>query len=142
MHIFQRPPFDRTVELLSTFALPTSDLNEQALAHFFGCGKETRPDGVIGLEIHEQDGLLRSLVVAEAARNCGCGKALVTLLERYAKAQNVQRLYLLTMTAERFFTALGYRKIARQDVPTTIRNTTEFTSLCPDSAVVMCKQLR
>ena len=85
--------------------------------------------------------MLRSLAVAETARGCGCGKALVQGIEATARSRGVANLYLLTNTAETFFARLGYRTIARADAPEAIRTTEEFSSLCPDSAVVMVKTL-
>jgi amino-acid N-acetyltransferase len=48
---------------------------------------------------------------------------------------------LLTTTAEDFFRALGYARIARELAPEAIRTTREFSSLCPASSVVMVKRL-
>ena len=111
------------------------------LSLFLGCGDETDPEGIVGLEIHGEYGLLRSLVVWENARYCGYGKILVNEIEKLALQKKVKTLFLLTNTAEMFFTRLNYQKIERDDVPQPIRNTQEFFSLCPDSAAVMRKFL-
>ena len=58
-------------------------------------------------------------------------------LIQQARSENLQALYLLTNTAERFFTKLGFEQINRQAAPVTMQNTTEFSSLCPDSAICM-----
>jgi amino-acid N-acetyltransferase len=79
--------------------------------------------------------------VDEAARGRGCGSRLVAEAERHAARLGVQSLYLLTTTAEDFFRALGYATIARELAPEAIRNTREFSSLCPASSVVMVKRL-
>ena len=42
-------------------------------------------------------------------------------------------------TAERFFEYLGYRRIGREETPKAIRNSREFSSLCPSTAIVMVK---
>jgi amino-acid N-acetyltransferase len=53
----------------------------------------------------------------------------------------VETLYLLTTTAAPFFERYGYGAVAREEVPRPIRDTTEFTDLCPASATCMVKGL-
>ena len=48
---------------------------------------------------------------------------------------------LLTETAEKFFRAIGYEVIDRRHVPEEIKQSAEFRSLCPASAVCMTKLL-
>jgi len=139
--IFAGPPVPRVLELLDRSGLPVDDIDERMAHRFLGCGDDTRPGGVAGLELAGRYGLLRSLAVDDAVRGRGCGRALVAGVERHAAALGVEALYLLTETAERFFRRLGYDVVARGDVPDDIRRTREFSSLCPDSAVVMAKGL-
>jgi amino-acid N-acetyltransferase len=56
-----------------------------------------------------------------------------------AEARGIRALYLLTTTAERYFPGFGFREIARDEVPTDVRETAEFQSACPASATVMCR---
>ena len=141
MRIHEGPDHARVAELLAECGLPTSDLAPGSIEAFLGCGDPSRPGGVVGLEVHGRYGLLRSLAVAEGARGAGCGKALVSGLEARARQRGLESLYLLTETAEPFFAALGYRRVQRGDVPQPIRATSEFASICPDSAAVMRKDL-
>jgi amino-acid N-acetyltransferase len=141
MRIFRHPSESEVRRLLDAAQLPADDLTPQHLDHFFGCGSSQAPRAVGGVEIHGHDALLRSLVVDEHARGQGCGKALVTALERHAREQGVRHIYLLTTTAARFFEGLGYRVIARDDAPAPIRATREFSDLCPSSAVFMAREL-
>ncbi|MBE9203202.1 GNAT family N-acetyltransferase [Synechocystis salina LEGE 06099] len=141
MHIYQGPPQEKAVELLTNSNLPTADLGPDSMKHFFGCGTEDNPGGVAGLEVHENFGLLRSLAVAPEFKTRGCGKALVARVEAYAKDLGLSNLYLLTETAERYFSALGYVPIERKEVPEPIRRTSEFSAVCPETAVVMKKNL-
>ena len=48
---------------------------------------------------------------------------------------------LLTTTAEDFFVRRGYGVVGRDAAPAVVQKTTEFRSLCPDSAVCMMKHL-
>ncbi len=141
MKMFRNPREEQVKKLLSECDLPTSDISPNALESFFGCGPEQELHGVVGLEIHGAVALLRSLAVAETHRGAGFGKALVAKAEEYARSNGVTELYLLTITAERFFERLGYRRSARENSPEAIRQTTEFSSICPSTSVMMIKAL-
>ena len=95
--------------------------------------------GVAGLEVRHDDALLRSVAVRPEWRSHGVGRALVTRAIADAEARGLRALYLLTTTAERYFPSFGFRHVTREDVPTDIRDTAEFKSACPASAVVMCR---
>ena len=97
--------------------------------------------GAIGLEDYGEVGLLRSLVVAEATRGTGLGRRLVAELESYARAGGINEIWLLTIDADAFFARLGYETADRADAPREIRNTAEFSDLCPASATLMFKSL-
>jgi amino-acid N-acetyltransferase len=141
MNIFPHPPRERALQLLAECDLPYSDLESSDLEFFLGCGDESAPNGIIGLERHGEDALLRSLAVSASCRESGCGTALVSQLEELAQSNGVRELYLLTTTAEAFFSRLGYRSVKRTAVPDHIKTTTEFSSLCPDDATVMKKPI-
>jgi amino-acid N-acetyltransferase len=53
----------------------------------------------------------------------------------------LQALYLLTTTAERYFPSFGFSVTTREKVPDAVRDTVEFRSACPASAVVMVRPL-
>ena len=140
MRIFRHPPESRSRELLAECNLPASDLESYHFDHFLGCGAAEDLKGIVGLEIFGSIALLRSLAVADEARDSGCGKTLVTGAEDYAKEKGVRELYLLTITAEHFFAPLGYSCIERSTAPGQIEQTTEFSGLCPNSATFMMKK--
>ena len=96
--------------------------------------------GVAGLEVCCNNALLRSVAVADEWRSHGVGRALVARVIADAEGGGVSALYLLTTTAEHYFPKFGFRPIARDRVPGDIRATGEFTSACPASAVVMCRE--
>jgi amino-acid N-acetyltransferase len=142
IHSAKRADLPAVRALLETERLPASDLDEQALDRFLILRDDAGVSGVVGLELYGDVAFLRSLVVAPRARSVGAGAALTQAAERLAVESGVENLYLLTMTAERFFAARGYTKIDRAAAPTSIQGTTQFSGLCPSSAVLMMKGLR
>jgi len=57
-----------------------------------------------------------------------------------ARQRGVRRIYLLTETADRFFPRFGFRRIVRDQVEPAVRQSVEFRSVCPESAVVMVRE--
>jgi amino-acid N-acetyltransferase len=137
-----RPPRSVVVALLQSQGLPVSDITDEHLESFFFAGSDSSPTGLVGLEVHGADALLRSLVVAEAARGKGLGSVLVGHAEQYAASNGVRSLYLLTTTAEAFFERLGYERVDRSRAPPSIKGTHEFAGLCPASSAFMLKALQ
>ena len=127
--------------LLAENDLPSADVRTSPARFYVGYDGDDRV-GIGGLERYGPDGLLRSVVVERSARGNGYGTALCDALERRARAEGVERLYLLTTTAAAFFAARGYEELERSDAPAAIRETSEFDELCPASAACMRKSLR
>jgi amino-acid N-acetyltransferase len=129
-------------KLLSDAGLPTDDIGPNLLENFLIAGLDAEIVGLVGLEIYDTKGLLRSLVVTSQSRSIGLGKKLVSALEAAAQAAGIKDLWLLTIDADRYFATLGYIIVARDAVPEAIRSSEEFAELCPDSAHLMMKDLR
>jgi amino-acid N-acetyltransferase len=125
--------------LLAEAALPHSDITAEGLQHFIALRDDNGVHGVVGLERYGSIALLRSLVVAPELRGHGYGIELTKAAESLSRDWDVAAIYLLTTTADVFFQNLGYRRVARESVPDEIQRTTEFSSLCPSSAIVMVK---
>lgn len=119
--------------------LPTSDLKESALDKFLVCRDERGVVGAAGLDIFEKVALLRWLVVDCELRGDGRGTQLTSAAEALAHRSGVEAIYLLTTTAEDFFRRRGYRIVACSEAPVAIQSTTQFSELCPSSAVLMVK---
>jgi amino-acid N-acetyltransferase len=126
--------------LLQSSHLPTSDL-DAAHPFFIGERDDTGLAGVVGVERRGSVGLLRSLAVRPDRQGTGLGTRLADAAEQWALGQGIDQLYLLTTTAERFFARRGYEVQSRDQVDPAIRTTTEFTSACPASAIVMRRVL-
>ncbi len=138
-----RPPFPSDVKhvkkLLLAAGLPTDDLDADMLA----CVAEANglPIGAIGIEEFGSIALLRSLVMDSEFRGGGFGRILVEVLEDQVRKRGVAELWLLTIDADAWFQRLGYRAMSREHAPAEIAATAEFSSLCPDDAVLMQKRL-
>lgn len=138
---FRKPALDAVKRLLADAGLPAADLTDTHIETFFGTGTPEAPDGIVGVELHGDNALLRSLVVAAPARSRGLGSGLVNAAERFARSMGANDIYLLTSTAAPFFERLGYSQVDRSAAPQAIRQTHEFASLCPASAALMRKRL-
>jgi len=90
-----------------------------------------------GLEPAGEYALLRSIVVQQRYRARGLAQAITEEILRQAEAEGRVAVYLLTETAEDYFSRQGFEKIVRDVVPTAIARTRQFASLCPDSASCM-----
>jgi amino-acid N-acetyltransferase len=142
-----RPDDLEAVEaLLRDERLPTDGVREGFDAFLVAEGTYSprvaaTPIGAIGLEHYAADALLRSAVVDSAWRGRGVGHALVDAAAEAARTRGATALYLLTTTAEPFFSALGFRAITRDDVPAAVKQSVEFVSACPASATVMMRRI-
>ncbi|QAU14434.1 GNAT family N-acetyltransferase [Halorubrum sp. BOL3-1] len=132
--------FEYLEALLRRNELPVSDLRE-APAKFYHATSEGERVGAGGFEVHGEAGLLRSLVVEDPKRGRGYGSDLCELLESEARTAGIETLYLLTTTASEFFVEEGYVAVDRETTPESIRNTTQFEELCPQSATCLRKSL-
>jgi amino-acid N-acetyltransferase len=98
--------------------------------------------GAAGLERYAEGVLLRSVVVDASVQGQGLGQQLTEAALALARARNEPTVFLLTTTADGFFARFGFERISREDVPDSVRQSVEFQSACPASAVVMRKRLR
>ena len=133
--------FDAIARLVSATGLPVQDLEVAMLDAFVVATDGEVCVGVVGLEIYESNALLRSLAVEPRHRSRGLGARLVDAVETEARARGVAAVYLLTTTATTFFKRLGYNAHDRSAVPPSIADTTEFSSLCPDTADCLRREL-
>lgn len=125
--------------LLTASSLPLDGVRD-ALPTFVVAESGDEIVGVAGLEVCDDNALLRSVAVHPDWRSHGVGRALVTRVIADAESQGIRALYLLTTTAERYFPTFGFRTIGRDEVPGDVRETAEFQTACPASATVMCRE--
>ena len=84
--------------------------------------------------------LLRSLVVAPDRRRQGVGaRALAALLDA-ARRDGAEEAWLLTTAAAGFFARHGFAAADRAAAPPAVAASRQSESLCPASAVLMCRK--
>jgi amino-acid N-acetyltransferase len=126
--------------LLAQHRLPAADI-ERHLDAALVARDGARVIGCAAVELYGADGLLRSVAVDERRQGTGLGRRLTEAALALAARRGVRRLYLLTETAARFFPRFGFRPIDRAVVASDVRQSVEFTSACPDTALAMVKEL-
>jgi amino-acid N-acetyltransferase len=127
----------RVEALLVASDLPTMGVSE-TIDSFFVAEHDGAIVGVVGLEqCCREYALLRSTAVAPEWRGRGIGRQLVARAIADAESHGTKALYLLTMTAERYFPSFGFVETTRAAVPAEVAETAEFCSVCPSSATVM-----
>ena len=128
-------------DLLLASDLPLDDLGPDKLDGFLIAEDDNAIVGLIGLEVMGTVGLLRSLVVEKTVRSTGLGGKLVGALESAAEAAGIVEVWLLTVDAEQFFQQHNFEIVDRTAAPDEIRESEEFSSLCPGTAYLMRKSL-
>jgi len=123
-------------------ALRDSELPLDGLRDQFGDGyavavSEGHVIGVEGIEVHGDDGLLRSAAVVSAWRGKGVGEALTRDRIDWARRRGLRSLYLLTTTAGDYFPRFGFAHVDRDTAPTAVRRSREFADACPATAFFM-----
>lgn len=126
------------VSLLKTNNLPTSDLGTGKRI-FIVAKSDGNIIGCVAMEIYETMGLLRSLAVKQDFRGNGIGLMLVEKAENWSRENGLKNLYLLTTSAAGFFTKMGWQNTERSVVPENIATCSEFSHLCPTTAICMSK---
>lgn len=133
--------YDGLRAALKQAGLPYEDIDQPGREFFRFVTDDGGVLGYGGFQAFGAEGLLRSVVILEAFRGWGFGFQFLKVLESIAKFNGISRLWLLTTTAPDFFAKCGYEAVLRAIVPPSIAATTEFTDLCPDSAVCMTKAI-
>jgi len=127
--------------LLERCELPTAGVAENLQA--FAVARVDRSVvGTSGVEIYGAFGLLRSVAVDPASRDRGMATSLVEHAVARAERAGLCALYLLTTTARAYFERRGFAVCPRDEAPAGIRDSWEFRTGCPDTAVFMRRRLR
>jgi amino-acid N-acetyltransferase len=125
------------LDLLGRAELTDQDVSA-GWGHYFVVHEDDgRVVGVAGLELHGEDGLLRSVAVDADYRGQGLAAALVEAVLQRASRVGLGSVYLLTTTARDYFARRGFADCSRDDAPAAIRESWEFRTGCPTTAAFM-----
>jgi amino-acid N-acetyltransferase len=138
----QKPDIERALELLAGYGLPTDDFDCANPRSFWVAEKRGKVIGVGGVDCNNSIGLARSFAVDKEFQRKGVGKKIYAVIEGYARNKNILQLYILTTTAQTYFEKLGDETIEKNIAPTSIKQASQFSALCPQSAVLMLKNLK
>ena len=125
------------LDLLGRAELTEQDVAERWGHYFVVREDDGRVVGVAGLEIHGEDGLLRSVAVDAEYRGQGLAASLVEAAVERAKRVNLRAVYLLTATARDYFARHGFADCPREEAPAAVRESWEFRTGCPSTAAFM-----
>lgn len=126
--------------LLKSSQLPADDLDfKRDLLVGYYEGEDLVGTG--GLEVHGNYALLRSLSVKMGIRGKAVGSTITQFLIDNAREKKLKAIYLLTETAKTFFEKKGFKTVERASVPDAVKNSSEFSHVCPVSATVMLLEL-
>ena len=128
---------DQAHALLGKAGLPIAGVADQFSAGFSIAEQGGRMIGVAGVEVYDNDGLLRSVAVDDVFRGQGVGLALVQERLHWARERGLRDMYLLTTTAADFFARLGFVRVARAEAPAHMQRAPEFAIICESTATTM-----
>jgi amino-acid N-acetyltransferase len=132
--------FDAFRTLLKSSNLPADDLDYKRDL-LVGYYEGDQLVGTGGLEVYGPYALLRSLSVKMGIRGKSVGTTITEYLLEEAKKKKLKAIYLLTETAHGFFLKKGFKDVQRDQVPEEVKASSEFSTVCATTAVVMMLQI-
>jgi cystathionine beta-synthase len=120
-------------DLLNEASLPTAGLAEHR-GHLYVLAAQRTVVGVVSYEAYSPNALLRSLVIAPAARGQEHGRQLLVFILERARRDGIRDAYALTTTIPDLLFHLGFNEVKRSDAPAALLASEEFRWACPASA--------
>ncbi len=136
-------PYDwpEIIAILSSFSLPTSDLEPGTISSSLAAEKDGELVGCIACGIKGENVLFRSLAARADCQNHGIDSMLVKEMEALCRNRWIRGAFILTVGAVQLANKHGFQVVERNAVPPEIQQTDEFRMLCPCTAVCMTKEL-
>lgn len=126
--------------LLQTHRLPLQGAQDN-LENYWIAMVDGQIVGTAGAEVYGSITLLRSVAVEPSMQRLGLGKVLVDLVLENAQERGATTVYLLTDTAQKYFSAMGFEQIRKAEAPVSLQASAELKGACPASAVLMALAL-
>lgn len=131
------------LSLLSDVDLPGEGVKDHISNFLMLKGDDDDPNlapwGCVGLEIYGDSALLRSMAISPEYQGKGLGTVLTEAIIKDAQERGVTTLFLLTETAQDFFSRFGFRVVERGRVPADVKTSIEFTKLCLEAPAMMLR---
>jgi N-acetylglutamate synthase-like GNAT family acetyltransferase/SAM-dependent methyltransferase len=126
--------------LLAAVRLPEVGREDAPSLDFVVAVSEGIVVGCAGVEVHADQGLLRSVAVHPSHRGHGIGDTLVLDRVHWARARGLAALHAVTLIPS-YFERLGFVRTRRSDAPAELLSTPTFQGLCPDTATLLVVSL-
>ncbi|MGO4889139.1 GNAT family N-acetyltransferase [Anaerobacillus sp. MEB173] len=116
---------------------------EDQIDHFLVAeNEEKQVIGTVGIErLSDEDGLLRSLVMASTSWDAKIGLQFLELAMAFAKQRGVRTLYLLTNNAIPFFEHIGFEPLREEEIPVHLKKSNHFGQFVSGQTKVMACSL-
>ena len=131
----------KVLQLIERAELPDAGVQDH-LSTFLVAEDEDGLLGTAGLEVYERVGLLRSVAVDTDIRGKGLGARLVESILELAREKDLEAVYLLTTTADKYFPKFGFETIRREEIDPRLNSSEELRGACPQTAICMKLSLR
>jgi amino-acid N-acetyltransferase len=122
--------------LLRSNNLPFDDCGDH-LSNFIGIAQGNQLIAIGGFEHVGRLALLRSVAVDAQYRGLGLGSSLIQKILGQLTLLKVETVYILTETADQYFSRFGFKVVERDRLPVEIQTTQQFQTLCPAFAIAM-----
>lgn len=136
----QEGHLQEVLSLLEEVGLRTEGV-EEFFHDFLLISDESGVIGCVGLEVYGSVALLRSLAVRPRHQKKGYGSILLDAVLEDATKRGIAEVYLLTRTAEKFYTLRGFQITNSSTAPDAISKSQEFLELSPSGSALMLKRL-
>jgi len=130
----------RLLQLCLLGGLSTSDIENDSVYFVAAEGQVRRACACFGLQIEAVTAVLKKVVVAPSLRGRGLGTFVVDEAMDRARKRGARDVYLLTDSAETFFSRHGFASLERCFAPPMVKESSIFTDLCA-RATVMKREL-
>ena len=130
----------RVQALLRSNNLPFEDCGDH-LSNFIGIAQDNQIIAIGGFEHVGRFALLRSVAVDSQFRGLGLALCLIEHILGKLRFLKVEAVYILTETADQYFSPRGFKVIERDKLPLEIQTTQQCQTLCPASAIAMRLEL-
>lgn len=128
--------YPRIKELLRACDLHESDIKSQNQS-FFVIKENDAILATACIEAYGSNAIFRSFAVESKHRNQQLGTSLYKHVLDTIRNDGINSLYLLTTTASDYFAKQGWIRIKRNTVPKEVQQSSEFSEICPSSAICM-----